>query len=152
MALPPLAPPRTEHRPCPTQGSLGPGSNYFPYYLLTLILRFQDVFMLSIDSSLCLKCVPRLCWVNMWRLVVFYSLNMSCQNGQNFPYSNLNFSIWRYKWAFIISKNRLSSFKCENNLMSEICGLWNGTRWCCKKLLFFFILFAHVSAFRCNSL
>ncbi|MPC88149.1 hypothetical protein E2C01_083043 [Portunus trituberculatus] len=91
---PPGPTPTPEHRPCPTHGSLGPGSNYFfSYYLLTLILRFHGVFRLSINSSLCLKCVPRLCWVNMWRLVVFYSLNMSCQNGQNLTNSKLSFFI-----------------------------------------------------------
>ena len=29
------------------------------------------VFMVSINVSLRLKCIPRLCWVNMRRLVVF---------------------------------------------------------------------------------
>ena len=95
------------------------------------------VFIVCINISLCLKCVAHLCWVNMWRLVVFYSLNMSCHIGQNFPTRILNFLIWRYKWAFMVSKYRLFSFKREINPLSEICGLWNGVWWCWTKLLFF---------------
>lgn len=34
------------------------------------------VFWISIHISLCLKCAPRLCSVNMWPLMVFYSVNL----------------------------------------------------------------------------